>query len=157
MSGVLLLIAVQGVKVQRISAGDSAIELAEIRKGVAEQAEASATENPDEAEELLDSYEAADPQARADPSISAAKASIYERQAVGAVRRAMEAIDPEFHLTDDTTPVIRTRGRALLIETKYRLPHRKLYLNDARQVAALITATSADGALLISNVRPTTE
>lgn len=81
LSGVLLVVAVQGTGVQKITVGDRSVQLASIRRAMAERATAAAATDPEGALETLDSYAAADPGARDDPSIAAARATIEAQRA----------------------------------------------------------------------------
>jgi hypothetical protein len=159
--GVLLLIAIQGTKVQRISAGDNSIELAEIRRAetrraVAEQAKAEAAEDPSSAQERIEHYESIDPQSRVDPSLQSAKALIYERQVQMAVMPARYDIDPIDGRSLEYDGMLQSiRGKRVLIEVRYRLPHRRLYPADVRRIRELTAAARADGTLVVSNVGPT--
>jgi hypothetical protein len=159
--GVLLLIAVQGTMVQRISAGDKSIELAEVRRSIAEQAKAEAADNPEAAIELIQSYEMADPRSQADPSISSAKASIYDSQVIGAVMMEMTEISPEAQVLDGGVAGALLRyevdERVVIVEAKYRLPHRRLYLSDIRRARSVLAANRAAGALVVSNVGMTAD
>jgi hypothetical protein len=156
MCGVLLLVAVQGTKVQRISAGDHSLELAASRGVVAAQAVAESKEDPDAALERLEHYEALDPLAQVDPRISSAKSSIYERQVWNAVILARYEIGgTEAGGLDDAGKLHVIRGRRILVETRYRLPYRNIYPTDARRIREMASRSTADGALVVSNVSPT--
>jgi hypothetical protein len=80
LSGVLLIVAVQGTGIHKISAGDKSVELASIRRSMADRVRAVAQDDPKAALQTLDAYQAADPDSQYDAALSAARVDIYERQ-----------------------------------------------------------------------------
>lgn len=73
--------AVQGTAVQTITVGDRSVQLASIRLAMAERATATAASDPEGALATPDSHAAADPGARDDPSIAAARELIEGQRA----------------------------------------------------------------------------
>jgi hypothetical protein len=74
-------VAVQGTGVQKITVGDRSVQLASIRRAMAEWARPAAARDPERALVTPDSHAAADPGARDDPSIAAARAMIEGQRA----------------------------------------------------------------------------
>ena len=157
LCGVLLLVAIQGSMVQRITAGDKSIELAYVRRNIAEQAKSEAQDDPDSARELIEAYQAADPGSQGDPLIASAKASIYESQVLAAVMIAMPEIAPGSQVAGGDDVLYRVDGKGLVVEAKYRLPHRRLYPNDIRKLLERLAARPATAMLIVSNVGLTKE
>jgi hypothetical protein len=157
LCGVLLLVAIQGMMVQRITAGDKSIELAYVRRNIAEQAKSEAHDDPDGARELIEAYQAADPGSRGDPLIASAKASIYESQVLAAVMIAMPEIAPGAQVAGGDDVLYQVDGNGLVVEAKYRLPHRRLYPNDIRKLLSRLAARPSTAMLIVSNVGVTRE
>ena len=165
LSGVLLIVGIQGTQVGRLSkdeAGFMAIEEAERQKVAEAITTVASAGDPVAAGEILDAYESENPEVRKSPSIS--KARSFTSDAIDYEHALMTTLS-SLGLGEVITTQVRIPGTPvrvdgvidfpdgvkIVVEAKHYSMYRALPYEAVAQVLSYVGGLGVDGALLITD------